>query len=234
MSFVHVDFDAHDLDLLALLLEVIVVDDDHLGLLDAGLSFHELFKVAELGLLVQNELLFLGDLVVFLDESFLQGLALVEQFEGFGVGGLELAPAVNVDGVLDLLGEALDLQLLLEQFRIEPVLVVEQVGDLVRSDLTSGSYLVVLDFAHDLRNFVLLALDFVQAVLVLGLALAEVALVDLDLFVQNLRLLVAADQLRAQDVSFGHHQVVLLLQLLPVLLALLDDLVQLLDLLRLR
>ena len=116
MSFVHVDFDAHDLDLLAFLLEVIVVDDDHLGLLDAGLSFHELFKVAELGLLVQNELLFLGDLVVFLDESFLQGLALVEQFEGFGVGGLEFAPAVNVDGVLDLLGEALDLQLFLEQF----------------------------------------------------------------------------------------------------------------------
>ena len=93
---------------------------------------------------------------------------------------------------------------------------------------------MVLDFTHDLRDFVLLALDLVKTILILSLALAQIALVDFYLLVKDLGLLVSSDQLGSQDVSLGHHQVVFFLQFLSVLLTFFYDLMQFLYFLRLQ
>ena len=89
---------------------------------------------------------------------------------------------------------------------------------------------MVFDFAHNLSNFILLAFDFIQTILVLMFALVEVALIYFDLFIENMGLLISADQLSAQNISFGYDEVVLFLQFPAILFTLFDDLVEFFDL----
>lgn len=61
-------------------------------------------------------------------------------------------------------------------------------------------------------------------------ALVEVALIYFDFFIENMGLLISADQLSAQNISFGYDEVILFLQFLAILFTLFDDLVEFFDL----
>ena len=54
-------------------------------------------------LLLLDHHVFLNDLFGLLDQSLLEGLDLLEEFPGVGVGALELAPSVIVQRVFELL-----------------------------------------------------------------------------------------------------------------------------------
>ena len=92
---------------------------------------------------------------------------------------------------------------------------------------------MIFDFTHNLGNLILLAFNLIQTILILLFSFIEVALVNLDLFIQNMSLLVSSDQLGTQNISFRHHQVIFFLQFLTVLFTLFDNLMQFFDLLRL-
>lgn len=125
------------------------------------------------------------------DEALLQRLDLLNHLVRAGVAALELAPPVHVERVLQLLAERLDLGALLQQLAAQLVhLALEHVnvGHAALEDVQLALEVVELDLEHA---------DLVEPVPVLYLPLAERALLDLDLLVQQSQLVVAADELRA-------------------------------------
>eukprot|EP00961_Rhodomonas_salina_P192989 2604133-Rhodomonas_salina.4 len=115
------------------------------------------------------------------------------------VGALEFAPAVDVHRVLQLLGEGLDLGALGEELALEVVdLVAEHVdvGGLLLEHVQLALQVVDLELQHP---------DVFQPLAVLHLALVQRRLLDLDLLVQQRELVVAPNQLRAEDVALVDH-----------------------------
>lgn len=91
---------------------------------------------------------------------------------------------------------------------------------------------MILNFTHDLGNLVLLALNFIQTILVLLFTFVKVALIDLYFLIKDVSFLISAYELSAQNVSFRHHQIIFFLEFLTILLALFNNLMKLFDLFR--
>ena len=153
----------------------------------------------------------------------MDGLDFGHELVGEGVGGFQLPPPVDVHWVLQLFGEGLHFELGVGILSGKVVYLVLEVGNRV-SLLPVGLYLV-----DQCGYFLLLGGDVCQSLPVLGLSLAERRLVYFDLLVEQLSLGAPPNQLRPQDISLSHHQLILLLEFLLLRLRLLDDGVQLLD-----
>lgn len=90
----------HCLSLFMFLFKCVIIDWYHFLLLDWRLPFQNLLKLFELFVLLTN-LLYLGlHIVVFWDQSSLDGLNFCHQLISQGVCGFELSPSVNIHWIL--------------------------------------------------------------------------------------------------------------------------------------
>ena len=130
LGLVHVELGSHSLHLAGLLLEILLVDAQLLGDLRARLPGKEVFELDVELLFLLDDHVFLHHLLGLLDEAFLEGLDLLEHLPGVGVSALELAPPVVVEGVLEFLGERLDLESLGQELLLQVVDLLPQITDL--------------------------------------------------------------------------------------------------------
>lgn len=130
---------------------------------------------------------------------------------------------MHVYRVVNLFRQGLHLQLLFCQFLVQVVHFVLEVLDL------SCQVPLLPDLGHVLCNSLFLLFYLSELLEVLFLALIQVTLVDLDLLSQQSGLLIPLDELGAKNVSLCHHQVILFLQSLLVLLDVPDQLMDLPD-----
>ena len=122
-----------------------------------------------------------------------------------------------VERVLKFLTECLDLKSLSEQLLLQIVYLLSEVSDLC------GLRLDNTQLTLEVGDLELEEADVFETLLILHLTLGESRLQDLDLFVEKRQLVVATDQLRAQDVTLIDHILVVLLQLLVLFMGFLDD-----------
>jgi len=143
---------------------------------------------------------FLNDLLSFLDEALLECLDLEEELKGVGVSALKLPPSVVVERVLQLFRQSLDLEALLLQS-------VSQAKDflLVLGNL-AGLRLLDLELAFVLADLVAEEFNVLEALVVLHLTLGESDLQDLDLLVEESKLIISTDQLCAEDITLSHER----------------------------
>ena len=142
---------------------------------------------------------------------------LLNEFVGLGVRALKLPPTMHIQGLLKLISEELSLLLLLEQLFLE----LEDLSTKVRD----ARCLVLSDnqLPLDVGDLLLGADDLSDLLLVVDLPLVQSGLLDLDLLIENLKLLVTLDQLSTQDVTLIDDHLVVFLLLLLLLFSLGDD-----------
>jgi len=124
---------------------------------------------------------------------------------------------VIVERVLKFLTECLDLKSLSEQLLLQIVYLLSKVSNLC------GLRLDNTQLALEVGDLELEEADVLETLLILHLTLGESRLQDLDLFVEKRQLVVATNQLGAQDVTLIDHILVVLLQLLVLFMGFLDD-----------
>ena len=103
LGLVHVKLGGHSLHLVRLLLQVLLVDRELFSDFRARLPSQQVLQLDVELLLLLDHHIFLHDFFSLFDEAFLQGLDLLEELPGVGVGALELAPSVIVQRVFELL-----------------------------------------------------------------------------------------------------------------------------------
>ena len=121
----------HDDHLLVLLHEGVFEGCDHPRLLERGLSLHRDSELIEGSVLLLRNGLFLLDLFGLGNQALQKRLRLGDQLVVLRVDALELSPPVDVHRVLELLREALHLQLFLDVLLLEVVDLVLQLGNLL-------------------------------------------------------------------------------------------------------
>mmetsp|Transcript_148054 Transcript_148054/g.258764 ORF Transcript_148054/g.258764 Transcript_148054/m.258764 type:complete len:445 (+) Transcript_148054:213-1547(+) len=221
----HVQLRGHPLHLPIPLPQVLMVNVQLLGHLRPRLTGEDVLQLHIQLLLLLDDHILLHALLRLRNQPLLQRLDLLDHLVLLRVGALQLPPAVDVHGVLQLLGQGLDLSTLLHELVLGPcdlLLQVLHVADLPLGDVQVALQLLDLQPQHA---------DVHQPVTILDLPLVQGGLLDADLLVQQGQLVVAADELRAEDVPLVHHVVELLLLLGPLCVAVGDDLVELVDLL---
>ena len=142
---------------------------------------------------------------------------LLNEFVGLGVRALKLPPTMHIQGLLKLISEELSLLLLLEQLFLE----LEDLSTKVRD----ARCLVLSDnqLPLDVGDLLLGADDLGDLLLVVDFPLVQSGLLDLDLLIENLKLLVTLDQLSTQNVTLIDDHLVVFLLLLLLLFSLGDD-----------
>ena len=221
LGLVHVYLSRQLLHLPRLRVQRFLQDAQLFGRLQPRLLLHDLSDLLDLFLLLVDDHLLLDDLLRLVDEPFLEGLDLLLHFVDVGVSALEVAAAVHVERVLQLLRKRLHLQLLLNQLALQgknlPLEQRDLLG-LLHEDLQlplQVALLVVQQFE--------VGLPLPEG----GLPPCEGGLLDLYLLVEEGGLVVAADQLRSQDVPLSQDQFVLVLLLFALALKGADVRVQL-------
>mmetsp|Transcript_7425 Transcript_7425/g.17646 ORF Transcript_7425/g.17646 Transcript_7425/m.17646 type:complete len:268 (-) Transcript_7425:290-1093(-) len=174
----HGELGVHELHLLVALLQRLLIDRELLGYLRPGLAREDRLELDVELLLVLDEQLLVDHLLRLFDEALLQHVDLLHELVGGWVGALELAPAVDVHRVLQLLGEGAHLGALLQQLALQlealgAQRVVRRDGGFEGDQLRAQEGRVLLEGSE-----VLLPLR------VLPLALVERALLQLDLLVE--------------------------------------------------
>lgn len=126
-----------------------------------------------------DEDVFLRDFFRLRDESLLQALNLLDQLVRLDVRRLELSPPVDVEGLLELVGEELGLLLLLEQFLLKEVNLAFQVRDALRLLLGVDELpLAVFDLVLEVPNVF-------HLLLVVNLTFFERRFLNFDLFIEQ-------------------------------------------------
>mmetsp|Transcript_22908 Transcript_22908/g.56765 ORF Transcript_22908/g.56765 Transcript_22908/m.56765 type:complete len:207 (+) Transcript_22908:220-840(+) len=115
LRLVHVELRRHRLHLPRLFAQVLLVHRQLLRYLGPGLPRQNVFELHVQLLLLLNEQVFLHHLLRLGDETLLERLDLLDHLVRGRVRALQLAPAVNIERVLQLLGKRLDLGALLQQ-----------------------------------------------------------------------------------------------------------------------
>jgi len=198
LSLVHVKLGSHGFHLVGLLLEVLLVDGQLLSNLRTRLSRKEVLELnVELLLLLDGDIL-LDDLLSFLDEALLECLDLQEEFEGIWVSALKLSPSVVVERVLKFLRESLDLKSLFLESISETEHFLLVLGDL------RGLCFLNLELTLVLTDLVTEKFDIFESLVVLDLTLSESDLKNLDLLIEESKLIVSTDELSTEDISLGH------------------------------
>lgn len=147
----------------------------------------------ELFLLLDHHVL-LHNLFRLLDQSLLQCLDLLQELPSVGVSSFELAPSVVVQRVFKLLRQCLHLKTLVKQ------LLMEREGLLLKLVNLRGLGLNNLKFAGQVTDLELKESDVLESFLVLDFALRESRLQNLDLLVQQSKLIISSDKLRAKNI----------------------------------
>ena len=195
LSLVHVQFGSHSLHLVGLLLQVLLVDRKLLSNLWSWLSGQQVLELeVEFLFLLDGDIL-LDYLFSLLDEPLLKGLDLLDQLISVRIRSLDSPPPMVIERVLKLLRKSLHLEPLLLE------LVSKSANlSLVLDDLSSLT-LLNLEFALQLTNLVLEKLDVFKTLSILDLSLTEGDLQDLDLLVEEGKLIVSPDKLSSEDIS---------------------------------
>jgi len=128
----------------------------------------------------------------------LESLDLEQELEGVGVSALKLSPSMVIKRVLKLLGEGLDLEALLLESVSETKDFLLVLGNL------RGLCLLDLELALVLADLVTEQLDVFETLVVLHFTLTKSDLQDLDLLVEESKLIVSTDKLRSEDISLSH------------------------------
>mmetsp|Transcript_27535 Transcript_27535/g.44022 ORF Transcript_27535/g.44022 Transcript_27535/m.44022 type:complete len:207 (+) Transcript_27535:1998-2618(+) len=115
LRLVHVELRRHRLHLPRLFAQVLLVHRQLFRYLGPGLPRQNVFELHVQLLLLLNEQVFLHHLLRLGDETLLERLDLLDHLVRGRVRALQLAPAVNIERVLQLLGERLHLGTLLQQ-----------------------------------------------------------------------------------------------------------------------
>lgn len=163
LRLVVLKFGDHLLELLASLLEVLLVDNELLGDFWATLLGQDVLQLNVELLLLLDEDIFLGDFLRLRDQPLLERLNLLDELVGFDVSRFELPPPVHVQRLAKFVLEEFSLLLLFEKLLLEQVDLAFQIWDalslLLRVDELS---LVVLDLVDEFDNVVdlLLVVDF--------------------------------------------------------------------------
>ena len=207
----------HVLQLLGSLLQVLLVDLKLLGNLWAALFRKDVLKFNVQLLLLLDEYILLADLFSLGNQALLQRLNLLNEFVGLGVRALKLPPTMHIQGLLKLISEELSLLLLLKQLFLELEDLSAEVRD-ARCLVLSDNQLPL-----DVGDLLLGADDLSDLLLVVDFPLVQSGLLDLDLLIENLKLLVTLDQLSTQDVTLIDDHLVVFLLLLLLLFSLGDD-----------
>ena len=124
---------------------------------------------------------------------------------------------MHIQGLLKLISEELSLLLLLKQLFLELEDLSAEVRD-ARCLVLSDNQLPL-----DVGNLLLGADDLSDFLLVVDLPLVQSGLLDLDLLIEDLKLLVTLDKLSTQDVTLIDDHLVVFLLLLLLLFSLGDD-----------
>ena len=167
----------HVLELLGPLLQVLLIHLKLLGHLGPALLRQDVLQLYVELLLLLDEHVLLGDLLSLGDEALLERLDLLNKLVGLGVRTLELAPTVDVQGLVELVCEELSFLLLLKElFLLEEDLAAEvgDAGGLVLGDDQFALELGDLVLNTDYISYLLLIVDF---------ALVECGLLNLDLLI---------------------------------------------------
>mmetsp|Transcript_61106 Transcript_61106/g.167634 ORF Transcript_61106/g.167634 Transcript_61106/m.167634 type:complete len:266 (+) Transcript_61106:146-943(+) len=174
----HGELGVHELHLLVALLQRLLIDRELLGYLRPGLAREDRLELDVELLLVLDEQLLVDHLLRLFDEALLQHVDLLHELVGGWVGALELAPAVDVHRVLQLLGEGAHLGALLQQLALQLV-------DLIAECLhVRDGRLDARELGRQLADGALEQPDLLDARVVLALALLEGGLLDADLLVE--------------------------------------------------
>jgi len=195
LGLVHVKLGGHSLHLVRLLLQVLLVDRELFSDFRARLSSQQVLQLDVELLLLLDHHIFLHDFFSLFDETFLQGLDLLEELPGVGVGALQLPPPVVVERVFELLGEGLDLEAFVEELLVQGEGLFLEFVDL------TGLGLDDLELTGEVTDLELQETDVLKALLVLDLSLAEGRLENLDLLVEQGQFVVPSDELGAEDVT---------------------------------
>jgi hypothetical protein len=139
---------------------------------------------------------FFNHLFGFLDQPFLQSLDLLQQFPSFGVSAFKFAPPVVIQRILELLRKSLDLKFLSHQLRLQSKTLFAQITNLGCLALDN------LKFTLQIADAELEEFDVFKTLLVLQFSLRKRSLENLDLFVQECKFVVSADELSAKNVAF--------------------------------
>ena len=224
LGLVHVELGSHSLHLARLLLQVLLVDRKLFCDLRTWLTGQEVLELnVKLFLFMDCDIL-LDNFLSFLDESLLECLDLQQKLESVWISALKLPPSVIVEGILQLLREGLDLETLFLKGVTEA-----QHFFLVLSNLTCLGFLD-LEFALVLTDLVTEQFNILKALIVLDFTLGECNLQDLDFLVQQCKLIVSTDELRAQNITLSHKRCVCLLGHLMLFNSFFDETVELGDL----
>jgi hypothetical protein len=103
---------------------------DAFGIFESWLASHDLSQLEDLFFLLLDQNFLLDDLLGLVDEPALEGLNLLFHLVDIRVAALQLTASVGVKWVLELLGQSLNLQLLLDELVLEIMDIVLEVGDL--------------------------------------------------------------------------------------------------------
>ena len=132
-----------------------------------------------------------------------------------------------IQWVLKLLGKGLDLKSLSEKLLLKVVDLLSQVWDLRSLGFNDSKLTLVIS------NLELKKSDILKSLLILNLTSGESTLKNLDLLIEQSKLIISSDKLSSKNISLVDDVLVVFLQLFNFLMSFLDDVVQVLDLIQL-
>jgi len=145
-------------------------------------------------------------------------LNLLEQFPSVGVSALKFPPSVVVQGVFEFFRKSLNLEALIEE------LLMEREGFLLELFNLRGLGLDNLEFTSEITNLKLEEADIFEALGVLDLSLGKSALENLDLLIQEGKLIISSNELSSENISLVLLVSIKLSEVFIVLTDRLDDL----------
>ena len=167
-----------------------------------------------------DQYLFFDHLLSFENESFLKCFYLLLHFIHVWVGTLKVSATMDVERILKFFRKSLDFELLFNQFGLK-----------VKNFIFVGWNTVAFfheDFQlpFEVLFFIFQQFKVRQSLSEGSLSFGESGLLDLDLFIQQSRLIVSSDKLSTKDVSFGNDQLILIFSVLSLVFGLLDCVVK--------
>ena len=167
-----------------------------------------------------DQYFFFDYLLSFKNESFLKCFYLLLHFIHVWVSSFKVSATMDIERIFKFFRESLDFEFLFNQFGLE------------FKDLIFVSWDAVAFFHKDLQFpfevllFVFEQFKIRQSLSEGSLSFGQSGLLDLNLFIQQSRLIVSSYQLSTEDVSFCNNQLVLIFSVLSLVFGLLDCVVK--------
>ena len=210
----------HILELLSTLLQVLLVNLEFFSDLWSRLLGQDVFQLNVELLFLLDEHVLLRDLLSLGDEPLLERLDLLDHLVSFWVSALEFPPPVHIEWLLELIREVLGLLLLLKVLLLEQINLPLEIWDASSLELRDDELpLQLRDLLPDIE-------DISELLLIVNLSLLEGGLLDLDLLIEESKLLVSLDELCSEDIPLVDDHLVVLALLLLLGLSFRDDVLE--------